>query len=207
MDQQLAKLIKDVSENKRLINEVNDDNKQIAELLHSIYQITLDVSKKQDEWLNMGLKKPKTKSTKNTITDECDESNDDIKKETSTDTNSSEAVSTSKKIKPKGKKAINDSTDDIFTSNIMSYFKKRYKENTHYFDSILNLDDVEKLFKDNADKIDLKKTDAHKLTERVNILYKSMDKDQKNKIREMKSIEIEKLSAITSDDIEPVSED
>ena len=58
MEEQIAQLVNEVAKNKQLIKELSDDNKQITELLHGIYQLTSDVSKKQDEWLNIGLKKP-----------------------------------------------------------------------------------------------------------------------------------------------------
>jgi len=209
MEQQLSKLVKEISENKRLIKELSDDNKQTAELLHSIYQLVVDVSKKQDEWLNVGLKKPKNKPTKNSSDNEIpneEESNSNIN-DTSKDSKEEKKVElVNSKKKEKSVKSKSNTGERKHKENIMAYFKKKYKEDIHYFDHILNEKDVDELFEDNKEKIESKKTEVQKLTERTNILYKSLNAKQKETIRKMLDDENDKSVEI-KDNIEPVSED
>lgn len=190
MEQQLAKLVKDVAEHKRIIKELNDDNKQIAELLHGIYQLTVDISKKQDEWLNIGLKKPKTKQSKSKHDNDSEEKDDDCDKQS---TNESENVednaNADNKKKPKGKKAETEkkNNDKKKESRVdrKAYFKKKYKENTHYFDNILDENAITDLLNKNKDKIESKKTEMQQLTEKANIIYSSLTNKQKDAIKKM----------------------
>jgi len=210
MEQQLSKLVKEVAENKRLIKELSDDNKQTAELLHGIYQLVVEVSKKQDEWLNVGLKKPK-KTTKNNsldVDDPINEESDSNVNETSKDSkkNKKSVELVNSKNKEKNVKTKSNTGQRKNSENIMAYFKKKCREDIHFFDNILDMINSNELFEQNKEKIEAKKTELQKLTEKINILYKSLNDNQKEKLRKLLSTEKTKSIEVI-DNIEPVTED
>ena len=190
MDNQIAKLVKEVAENKRLIKELSDDNKQISELLHGIYQISVDVNKKQDEWLNIGLKKPK-KPSKSTETEK--ETEKEGEKE-------GEKEKGKEKEEEEGKPKVKKPAPRI---NIMEYFKSKCKEDIHYFDDIIGDEKIKKTFEKNKEKLEgLEKEKL--LIEKANILYKALSKKQREIINEKKN---EENKDCVENEIEHISED
>lgn len=210
MEQQLSKLVKEVAENKRLIKELNDDNKQTAELLHGIYQLVVEVSKKQDEWLNVGLKKPKKTAKNNSLdgdnpTDgESDSNVNETNKDSGKNKKSVELVNSNNK--EKNVKTKSNTGQRRNSENIMAYFKKKCKEDIHFFDDILDITNSDELFEQNKEKIEAKKTELQKLTEKTIILYKSLNTKQKEKLRKILSEEKTKTTEVP-DNIELVTED
>jgi len=88
----------------------------------------------------------------------------------------------------------------------MAYFKKKCREDIHFFDNILDMINSNELFEQNKEKIEAKKTELQKLTEKINILYKSLNDNQKEKLRKLLSTEKTKSIEVI-DNIEPVTED
>lgn len=79
-----------------VVDDIKFDNKTNTELLGSIYQIVEDISKKLDEFLNAGLKKPITKPKSSSKADTFDEG-DDIEEEEETSTPKPKAKTSSRK--------------------------------------------------------------------------------------------------------------
>jgi len=79
-----------------VVDDIKDDNKTNTELLGSIYQIVEDISKKLDEFLNAGLKKPVTKPKSSSKADTYDEG-DDIEEDEETPAPKPKARTSSRK--------------------------------------------------------------------------------------------------------------
>jgi hypothetical protein len=173
----LNTIVSSVTKNTDVSTDVQSDTKMILELVNTIYQRVEDMSKKFDDVLNVGLKKPKITPPKKTAT--------------STDV-------------PKKKKAVvkkeETKTEPKLIKNIMSYFKVKYIEDPTIFDNILEESQAEALFEEHADELADKKGVA-KLKTQTSLLYKNLTKTQKKKIREKMLDENDAASVNNDDDI------
>ena len=79
-----------------VVSDIKYDNKTNTEILESIYQIVEDISKKLDEFLNAGLKKPITKPKSSSKADTYDEG-DDIEEDDETPAPKAKARNTARK--------------------------------------------------------------------------------------------------------------
>jgi hypothetical protein len=174
-----------------IVSELRSDNKKLfhqqkinSEVIETTYQITEDVCKKFDLLLNVGIKKPTVSNIKTIKTEESKESNLDTK--------------------PKKKTRVEKSSKGgpEIIKNILTYFKVRYNENIHIFDSILEENQAKSIFEENAKSINAKKTEVEKQKERTNLLYKNLSDSQKKKVREMMTEENESAVINNDDDIE-----
>jgi len=146
-------------ENTMMLNKIITQLNNQQENISTIYNITQDINKKLDMIINIsGLKSP-------TIV-QCNKKN--IKKNIVSN-------NTSKPV-----------------NNIMTYFKNRYLDDQSAWDELFENDDIkitadsfkEKLFEEHSKEFEGKnKLDIIKL--QCNILYKSLSKDQKLKIKEV----------------------
>jgi hypothetical protein len=162
---------------KKLVQQGQQGN-QTFEVVETTYQIAEDVGKKFDMVLNVGVKKPKLAP---------------IKK--------NECVVESEK--PKNKQRVEKAVPTLIIRNILRYFKVRYTEDNTVFNSILEENQAEAVFKEHAAAINAKKNDADKQKERANLLYKNLSESQKKKIREKMNDENEAAVINNDDDIEP----
>ena len=80
----LNDISKTVNSLKSVLENVNDDHKMIMEILATIHQIAADINSKYDEMLKAGIKKPKTRNTKN-------DDDTDIEKDDASETSASKA--------------------------------------------------------------------------------------------------------------------
>ena len=169
-------ILKELQADKNLRNEINDN----------IYQRVEDMSKKFDEVLNTGIKKPKVAPVKKP-----------------TESEPATPATTAIKKKPATKKEPSESkTGNVkVIKNIMTYFKSNYNEDQTYFDSILEENQASALFLENDN--DLKdKFGVAKIKAQATILYKNLSKDQKKKVREKMMDENDAASVNNDDDIE-----
>lgn len=175
-----ASEIKDLKKQNEVLKTTLDELKSTAdrnaEVIETTYQRTEDVSKKFDELLNTGIKKPKPIPTKPTST---------------------EVKSKSEK---KSKASTNENPKVI--KNILKYFKVKYASNENIFDDILEENQVSTVLLENAAKIDGKKNETDKQKERINLVYKSLTESQRNKIRARMVSDNDAISTNTNDDIE-----
>lgn len=176
----LAKITKDIASNKHVIQELSQSNATVVELLNNIYARVEDMSKKFDEVLTIGLKKPKqpSKSAKSSKTS----SKSDEKK-----------TPVKKKAKPTRSKPIN---------NIMTYFKVRFAENNDVFSDILEENQYESVCEEHKEAINAKKEGPTRERAKITLLYKSITDSQKNKVREMMINEKERATINNSDELE-----
>lgn len=178
----LNTIVSSVTKNTDVSTDVQSDIKMILELVNTIYQRVEDMSKKFDDVLNVGLKKPKITPPKKTIT--------------STD------VPKKKKVVVKKEETKEETkTEPKLIKNIMTYFKVKYMEDQTIFDSILEESQAEALFEEHADELADKKGVA-KLKTQTSLLYKNLTKAQKKKIREKMLDENDAASVNNDDDIE-----
>ena len=175
----LGNITKSVTDNSEVINDMSNDVsfKMLVELIENINQRLSDMSKKFDEVLNIGLKKPKVNQS-NKSTDELP-----------------------KKKKTVTKKEESKSSEPKLIKNIMTYFKVKYLEDQTAFNDILEENQAEALFKEHAEKLKNKKGDA-KIKAQTSILYTNLTKAQKNKVRERMIDENDAVSINNDDDIE-----
>ena len=178
----LAEIVKTVSANKKILEEIKKENKVISEVVNNIYQRTEDMSKKFDEVLNTGLKKPVTKPA--------------AKK--------TPAKKTLDEKKTKGKAKTEPVAEEPSKpiKNIMTYFKTKYSENASFFDSILEENQADAVFAEHDEEIKAKKDTAAKTKLKAAILYKNITTDQKKKVREKMMDEHDKASVTDEVDVE-----
>ena len=150
---QLTKLLEAVTKNEKILAEVKADNKTILEQINTIYQRTEDISKKQDEVLNAGSKKPKTTPTK----------------------------AAPKKKKPAVKEESKEPAKSV-TTTIFVYYKHLYATKSPILDEILEENQDKTLFEEQKDEI-AKKKESERDKFKMNLLYKNLDADQKKKLR------------------------
>lgn len=181
----LAELTAEVTKNAKIASDIQSDNKIILELVNIIHQKVEDMSRKFDEVLNGGIKQPKGCKIVEGV------------KECKSDEKSEEKVSTKKaavkKSDPKDASKV--------IKNIMTYFKVKYTENQKYFDDIFEENQVSALLEEHASELTDKKG-ANKIKTEASILYKNLNKNQKNKVRERMMEENEATSVNNDDDIE-----
>jgi hypothetical protein len=99
----------------------------------------------------------------------------------------------------------NNSDDDEPTkviNNIMTYFKNKYTENQNSFDSILEENQAKSEFLKNAEELNTKKEGPQKIKAQATILYKSLNKSQKKKIRDMMAEENDTSNTNNDEDVE-----
>ena len=166
----VASLIKMAESGKTAVADCNKKNEQLNEMINVIYNIVNDISQKCDIFITQtGLKTP--------VVAELTE-----KKNT--------RRASAKKAAPKTEAVIN---------NVMTFFRKKYLDDQCYWDDILSSTDENgvkitgeqfriALFEEHLE--DLKnKVGINKIKTQNNILYKSLDKTQKNTLRELLVIE------------------
>ena len=112
MQKSLSDIVTSVTKHTKVLDDIQTDNKILLEVINTIYQRVEDMSRKFDEVLNAGLKKPKlTPSKKDTDATENEEDDEE------------EPVP--KKKAPKKESAKSSK----LIKNIMTYFKIKYLHN------------------------------------------------------------------------------
>lgn len=176
----LSEIAKTVSLNRKILDEIKKENATIEEVVNNIYQRTEDMSKKFDEVLNVGLKKPSTKTV--------------VKK--------TPVKKTLDVKKTKGKSKTEPVDDTKLIKNIMTYFKTRYINDTSFFDAILEENQSDAIFAEHTEDIAAKKEGEVRLKFKSAILYKNLTPDQKKKIREKMMDEYDKATTTNESDVE-----
>lgn len=135
-------------------------------------------------------------------------SKEELKTETKTEAKTKNTEKPTKK-KPAANKSksskANASDDDEpanVINNIMTYFKTKYMENQNSFDSILEENQAKSVFLKNEEELNAKKDGVQKIKAQAIILYKSLTKTQKKKIRDMRAEENDASNANNDDDVE-----
>ena len=182
----LANIVCAVSTNKSVLDEVKSDNAMVIELLNTIYQRVEDMSKKFDEVLNTGIKKPKAVAPK---------------KETAKAAETPRKKS-AVKVKASDAKAADTDAPVKVINNIMTFFKTRYIEDGTIFDDILEDNQAEAIFAENETDISAKKEGVQRDKAKATILYKNLTKAQRKKIREKMMDEHEAASVNNDDDVD-----
>lgn len=195
----LNNIISTVTTNQKILDEVKADNAMVVESLTSIYQMVEDISKKLDEVLNIGIKKPKGTTTKSV-------NNSDEK------SSSSESVSSNTKqnnIKNKNSESKDDTGADsgkVVIKNIMTFFKTRYTQDPSIFNDILEENQAESIFAEHAKEILAKKEGVQRNKFKASLLYKQTTKTQRKKIRDKMMDENDSASINNDDDVEEADE-
>lgn len=184
MQKSLSDIVTSVTKHTKVLDDIQTDNKILLEVINTIYQRVEDMSRKFDEVLNTGLKKPKlTPSKKDTDATENEEDDEE------------EPVP--KKKAPKKESAKSSK----LIKNIMTYFKIKYTEDQTYFNEILEEKQAESLFAQYAEEINDKKG-VNKIKTQATILYKNLNRNQKKKVREKMADENDKPIGNDENDIE-----
>ena len=192
----LANIVCAVSTNKAVLDEVKSDNAMVIELLNTIYQRVEDMSKKFDEVLNTGIKKPKAVAPMK-------ETAKAAKVKTTTTTIAETPRKKSAvKVKASDAKAADTDAPVKVIKNIMTFFKTRYIEDGTIFDDILEENQAEAIFAENETDISTKKKGVQRDKAKATILYKNLTKAQKKKIREMMMDEHDAASVNNDDDVD-----
>jgi hypothetical protein len=184
----LSDIVAAATKNAAVVSEIQTENHMIMELVNTIYQRVEDMSKKFDEVLNTGLKKPKITVTKKVVPD------------------------TETTVVPKKKKVVvkknneSKSTDCKLIKNIMTYFKVKYTDDQNFFDSILEENQAAAIFEEHKDELN-DKTGPAKIKTQSSLLYKNLTKVQKKKIREKMMDENDAANVNNDDDIEEEKSD
>ena len=191
----LANIVCAVSTNKSVLDEVKRDNAMVIELLNTIYQRVEDMSKKFDEVLNTGIKKPKAVAPKK-------ETAKAAKIKTTTTTVETPRKKSAVKVKASDAKAADTDEPVKVIKNIMTFFKTRYIEDETTFDDILEENQAEAIFAENETEISDKKKGVQRDKAKATILYKNLTKAQKKKIREKMMDEHDAASVNNDDDVD-----
>lgn len=191
----VAEVVSVVTSNARVLSSLEGNDATAIELLNTIYQRVEDMSKKFDEVLNIGLKKPRvvSKPTKPTV------------------------KPTESKTKSPPKKRANIATENVNVStinavpdkpikNVMTYFKAKYQEDDTVFNDVLEENQAEALFEQHKADIAAKKEGILRKKTKATLLYKTLTKAQKSKIREKMVNEHERSSINNSDELNEDSE-
>lgn len=192
----LANIVCAVSTNKAVLDEVKSDNAMVIELLNTIYQRVEDMSKKFDEVLNTGIKKPKAVAPKKAT-----EKAVNVKTTTITAAETPRKKS-AVKVKASDAKAADTDAPVKVIKNIMTFFKTRYIEDGTLFDDILEENQAEAIFAENETDISAKKEGVQRDKAKATILYKNLTKAQKKKIREKMMDEHDAASVNNDDDVD-----
>ena len=192
----LANIVCAVSTNKAVLDEVKSDNAMVIELLNTIYQRVEDMSKKFDEVLNTGIKKPKAVAPKKAT-----EKAAKVKTTTITAAETPRKKS-AVKVKASDAKAADTDAPVKVIKNIMTFFKTRYIEDGTLFDDILEENQAEAIFAENETDISTKKEGVQRDKAKATILYKNLTKAQKKKIREKMMDEHDAASVNNDDDVD-----
>jgi hypothetical protein len=190
----LANIVCAVSTNKAVLDEVKSDNAMVIELLNTIYQRVEDMSKKFDEVLNTGIKKPKAVAPKKATAKAAK-----VKTTTPAETPRKKSAV---KVKASEAKAADTDAHGKVIKNIMTFFKTRYIEDGTLFDDILEENQAEAIFAANETDISAKKEGVQRDKVKATILYKNLTKDQKKKIREKMMDEHDAASVNNDDDVD-----
>jgi hypothetical protein len=198
----LANIVKSININKTVLDEVKCDNIIIMEQLNTIYQRVEDMSKKFDEVLNTGIKKPLTSAPKKAVARE-------PKAKTPKPANLKQPVDvtmphkkSSVKIKASDAKAEEAEEPVKVIKNIMTFFKTRYIEDPTIFDDILEENQAESVFLAAESDLITKKEGNVRDKAKATLLYKNMNKDQKKKIREKMLSEHDAANANNDEDVD-----
>jgi hypothetical protein len=195
----LSNIITNVSNHQKILDELKTDNAMMIELLNTIYQMTEDMSKKFDEVLNIGIKKPSGSNTTKNNSGADDKANHQ-------DPASTPA---SKSVGIKNKASKPESTNDEppkVIKNIMTFFKTRYVQNPNVFNDILDENQAESIFAEQATEIASKKEGVQRNKFKAAILYKKISKTQIKKIRDKMMDEHDSASVNNDDDVKEADE-
>lgn len=196
----LSNIVTTVSNNQKVLDELKNDNSMVIELLNSIYQMTEDMSKKFDEVLNIGIKKPSGSNTKNSNTD------DKLKQtETPSTASSKSTIVKTKASDSKPEVSTGDEPPKVI-KNIMTFFKTRYVQNPNVFNDILEENQAEAIFAEQASEIASKKEGVQRNKFKATILYKKISKAQIKRIRDKMMDEHDSASINNDDDVKEVDE-
>ena len=192
----LANIVCAVSTNKAVLDEVKSDNAMVIELLNTIYQRVEDMSKKFDEVLNTGIKKPKAVAPKKATANAA--------KVKTTTVTAAETPRKKSAVKVKASDAKTSDTDAPVKviKNIMTFFKTRYIEDGTIFDDILEENQAEAIFAENETDISAKKEGVQRDKAKATILYRKLTKAQKKKVREKMMDEHDAASVNNDDDVD-----
>jgi hypothetical protein len=202
----LATIINTLNSHKAVIDEVKSENAMVIELLNNVLQLSTDISKKFDEMLNIGVKKPRT-TTKKEDDPEAEPKEIKPKGRAKPKTEDAEEKPKAEKPKvekpkaekpkvekpkaekpkvekPKAEKPKVEKADDDKVKNIMTYFKTTYSNDPSLFDDILDQEQSDTVFDANAEEIAAKKDGVARNKVKASLLYKTLTKAQKNKIRD-----------------------
>lgn len=194
----LSTIVTNVSNHQKILDELKTDNAMMIELLNTIYQMTEDMSKKFDEVLNIGIKKPSgSNTTKNNSTDDKSKQQDPA------------STPSTKNIVVKNKSSKPESNNDEqpkVIKNIMTFFKTRYVQNPNVFNDILDENQAESIFAEHVAEIDSKKEGVQRDKFKASVLYKKISKAQIKKIRDKMMDEHDSASVNNDDDVKEVDD-
>jgi len=169
----------------------------------------IDVENEENEPVKAKANSKPGKQTKSVSSkEESNETKAEFKTETKTEAKpkntkkSTTKKPASNKSNPSNTNASDDDEPTKVINNIMTYFKNRYTENQNSFDSILEENQAKSEFLKNAEELNNKKEGAQKIKAQATILYKSLTKTQKKKIRDMMSEENDASNANNDEDVE-----
>ena len=162
--------------------------------------MTEDMSKKFDEVLNVGIKKPSGGCKNNTV-------NDDKMKQTETSSTSTSKSVTVKNKSPESKNEVSTNEEPPkVIKNIMTFFKTRYVQNPNVFNDILEENQADAIFAEHVTEIASKKEGIQRNKFKATILYKKISKAQIKRIRDKMMDEHDSASINNDDDVKEVEE-
>ena len=198
----LANIVSTINANKVILDDVKSNNAMMIELLNTIYQRVEDISKKYDDVLNAGIKKPKTSTTKKEPAEETATepvvTTTVVKTPTPRKKGASKAKTETKTEEPEGSSKV--------VKNIMSYFKSRYIDDPNSFNDLITKQEREDIFNipENATELNSKTAGLQRTKAESAIMYKSLTNIQRNTIR--KNMKNEHDVASTNNDIDVVED-
>ena len=198
----LANIVSTINANKVILDDVKSNNAMMIELLNTIYQRVEDISKKYDDVLNAGIKKPKTSTTKK-------EPDEETATEPVVATTVVKTPTPRKKgvVKAKaGVKSEEPESSSKVVKNIMSYFKSRYIDDPNSFNDLISKQERESIFNipENAIELNSKTAGLQRTRAESAIMYKSLTNLQRNTIR--KNMKNEHDAASTNNDVDVVED-
>jgi hypothetical protein len=198
----LSNIVSTINANKVILDDVKMDNKAIIEILNSIYQRVEDISKKYDDVLNAGIKKPKTSTTKK-------EPDEETATEPVAATTAVKTPTPRKKGAAKAKAGVKSEEPESSSKvvkNIMSYFKARYIDDPNSFNDLISKQERESIFNipENATELNSKTAGLQRTRAESAIMYKSLTNLQRNTIR--KNMKNEHDAASTNNDVDVVED-
>ena len=198
----LANIVSTINANKVILDDVKSNNAMMIELLNTIYQRVEDISKKYDDVLNAGIKKPKTSTTKK-------EPDEETATEPVAATTAVKTPTPRKKGAAKSKaetKTEEPESSSKVVKNIMSYFKTRYTEDPNSFNDLISKQERESIFNipENAAELNSKTAGPQRIKAESAIMYKSLTVPQRNIIR--KNMKNEHDAASVNNDVDVVED-